>query len=261
MSPTLEQLARLRHTEANERSAAVLALKSSRTVDDLPLLLDLLRTEQDLNVREDISYIIGTLGHAATPALVVCLTDADAAMRHHAAHILGKIADPAVAEALLGALADTDAAVVHKALLALDKIRATLDVPRVLPALIALLVHPNATVQSTLNDLFERIGAPAVPALIAAAQTADQAPMRARAVEVLALVGDMRALPPLIAALGDAVLLVRLSAIDALLMLPVRGEAWQTRQTALAHATSNEADPHARQKLTAAVNQLSKRGP
>jgi hypothetical protein len=51
MSPTPEQLARLRHTEANERSAAVLALKSSRTVDDLPLLLDLLRTEQDLNVR------------------------------------------------------------------------------------------------------------------------------------------------------------------------------------------------------------------
>ena len=86
MSEALNTLReQLRHPDNNLRSQAALRLGKLDDADALKLLIDALRTEPSLYVREDITWAIVRKGDAAVLPLIDLLRDPSPAARHHAA--------------------------------------------------------------------------------------------------------------------------------------------------------------------------------
>jgi HEAT repeat protein len=204
-------LDRLGHPDKSTRSAAVLELHRLDHPDKLAVLIQSLRTEPDLFVREDITYAVMNMGHAAVAALCQLLTDADANVRHHAAHTLGKIGDPAAVDALINVLDDDDSRVVLKAAFALAQI----GDERALPALVDLLGDDDREVQTGLLNIIESFDTAAVPLLMAALDH-ERWQVREQVIDALGVIGDHAALPALTDALQDDHWQVRFAAVTAL---------------------------------------------
>ena len=132
-------------------------------------------------------------------------------MRHHAAHVLGKIADARAVDALMYALQDTDTAVVSKAAFGLGQIGDA----RAIPALVAIVGHENRDVQTMLITVLERFGMVSVQPLMAI-MTNERWQVREQAADILGQIGDQQALPVLIEALKDEMWQVRFAAVTAL---------------------------------------------
>src|SRR5690606_28987247 len=86
----LEQLV---HPDKNLRGPAALALGGASVADALDGLLARVGHEPDFYVREDITWALVRMGDQAIAPLIALLADENAAVRHHAAHTLGKIND------------------------------------------------------------------------------------------------------------------------------------------------------------------------
>lgn len=216
---------RLRYLAPSQRSAAVMELLTRDHADALPLLIEALRHEPEVLVREDITYALVRVGAAAVEPMIALLGDEDAASRHHAAHVLGKISDPRAVEALITALADDHAAVVLKAAFALSQIGDT----RALPALMRQLGHENREVETMLISVLERFGAAAIPGLMQALAEG-RWQVREQAADALGGIGDQAALPALVQALQDTQWQVRFAAANALGTLG-GSAAWDALET------------------------------
>jgi HEAT repeat protein len=204
-------LEQLQHPDPKQRSKAVLALNDLDERSKLPVLIEALRSEPDLFVREDITYAITRMGSAALPSLIDQLTDSDAQIRHNAVHTLGKIAHQDAVDALVQTLTDAETFVVCKVVLALSQI----GDDRALPALIGLLGHPDLEVQNALMNALEQFDAVSLPLLIEALKS-DQYQVREHAADILGALGHQEAVPALIVVLGDDHWQVRFAAAMAL---------------------------------------------
>ncbi|MBC8098530.1 MAG: HEAT repeat domain-containing protein [Armatimonadetes bacterium] len=203
---------KLHHPDHNERSAAVFELDRLDNAAKLSVLIQALRTDPDLYVREDLTYAIMNMGSLAVAPLMTLLNDEDAQIRHHAAHTLGKIGDASAVDALTNALQDSNAAlVVQKVIFALGQIGDAAAVP----ALVALVGHTERTVQTALITVLEHFGDSAVPLLLQAMQH-ERWQVREQAADILGGIGDAAALPSLIDALQDDQWQVRFAAVTAL---------------------------------------------
>lgn len=212
MTETLNTLAeQLRHPDQNIRSYAATTLGGQRDVQAVDLLLEALAHETEVMVREDITWSLVRLKELAFQSLVTLLKDANPAVRHHAAHTLGKIGDRHAADALMQALHDTDAAVVMKTAFALGQI----GDERAIPALVGVLGHEDGEVRSALVNVLDTFGSPAVQPLMQALEH-ERWQVREQAADALGVIGSREALPALVKALQDPQWQVRFSVVTAL---------------------------------------------
>ncbi len=202
---------KLHHPDHNVRSSAVFELNHLDNPNKLSLLIQALRTEPDLNVREDITYALVSLGSEALSSLINLLKNQDAEVRHHAAHTLGKIGKADATEALIDALQDTDPKVSAKAAYALSQIGDA----KAIPALIRLLDDDNPDVKTSVMEALETFGALAVPFLVNT-MTHEKWQVREQVVEMFGSIQDKEAIPALITALQDEHWQIRFSAVTAL---------------------------------------------
>lgn len=201
----------LQHPDRMVRSQALLNLRDSDAADTLDILLQALCSEDDLLIREDLTWAIVRFGDAAIQPLIDLMQDKNPAIRHHAAHVLGKIRAPRAVDALIHALDDVDVTVVLKAAFSLGQI----GDERAVPALVGLVGHEHHEIQATLLRVLEEFAVPAFPLLIKIATHA-RWQVREQAVDILGAIGDPAALPVLITALKDEHWAVRFAAVTAL---------------------------------------------
>lgn len=162
---TQHLLQQLRHAEAHLRSEAALALAKTNSDEVSSALIEALLIEHDLNVQEDITWAISTIGATDLPALVANLNHGSADIRHKITHTLGKLGNSTASSALVHVLAeDSDPRVRYKATVALGQIGNVETVP----ALINALADENADVSSGAMESLARFGEAIVPQLIAA---------------------------------------------------------------------------------------------
>jgi HEAT repeat protein len=200
----------LQHPEKNLRQQAALQLAGQ--VEALGALIQALRVETDLFVRETLTWVLVGLRPASLPPLIDLLHDPNPEARHAAAHVLGKIADPQATDALINTLQDCEPKVVLKAAFSLGQIGER----RAIPALLTLLGSDHLELQTTLGTVLEKFGTVSVPPLVGALQDGSWQ-VRAQAAEMLALFEDEEAAWALIHALGDTAWQVRFAATTALL--------------------------------------------
>jgi HEAT repeat protein len=201
----------LKHSDSRLRAEAVSALAKLNDPDRLPLLLDALCTEPDLNIREDITYALTRVGYDAVAPLIALLESRNPAIRHHAAHALGKLGHADAVEALIPLLADSDLNVALKAAFALSQIGDA----RAVASLVSLLGDARVEVSSRIADILIPFGAATLPALHEAAAHPD-ASVREQAIEIMGLLEDSATIPTLTTALQDAEWQVRFAAVHAL---------------------------------------------
>lgn len=204
----LEQLI---HPDKNMRGPAALALGGSCVVDALDGLLARVGHEPDFYVREDITWALVRMGDKAVAPLIGLLEDKSAAVRHHAAHTLGKINDPRAVEALMSVLKDSDHMVATRAAGSLKVIGDA----RAIPALAGILGHAHRETQTAVTEALERFGTQAVPAVLEAMND-PRWPVREHAADVLGQIGDKTAVAALASALYDTEWQVRFAAVTAL---------------------------------------------
>lgn len=237
----------LTHPDRSQRGQAALSLGALRDERALDALLAALAVESDLLVREDITWALVRQGEAALAPLMALLTHERADLRHHAAHVLGKIGDRRAAPALMAAVAaDPAPTVIQKAAFTLSQMKAA----EAIPALIARLGHPDSEIQTALTKALESFGVQAVPALTDAARHPEAA-VRAHAVEVLGEIGGRITVPVLLPALTDESEAVRLAAVNGL--------SAQTKHPAVSAALSTLADDPS-PDVRALVKRVARRG-
>jgi HEAT repeat protein len=143
------------------------------------------------------------IGSPAIPFLTSLLASPEEDQRWWALRTLAEIDHPAVLEYLLVGLQDASSAVRQCAALGS---RFHPD-PTAIPALVALLFDSDALCADLAADTLIAIGAPAVPALLEAAQSEHRF-ARLAAIRALATIADTRAISTLLAAVEDESTLV-----------------------------------------------------
>jgi HEAT repeat protein len=206
-----ELIEQLRRPDANERLSAATALGEARETRALPALLQAMRGEPDLYVRETITWALVRLGELAIQPLVDALRHEHAQVRQDAAHALGKIGDSRALNALISILADNEVRVVIKSVQALGQIGAGAATPALMP----LLGHSHAELRATLSTALGQLRHAALPLLIRAIND-ERLAVREHALEALGLIGGADAEAALITATRDAQAAVRLAAAMAL---------------------------------------------
>ncbi|QPC82523.1 HEAT repeat domain-containing protein [Phototrophicus methaneseepsis] len=245
MTNTVQMLKEQLHSpNAETRSRAALSFADAGDVNTLAILLDALRTETSLFVREDITWAIVRMGRDSVPTLIELLNDDDAALRHHVAHVISKISDARAVDALISALQDENAKVVYKAAFALGQIGDASAVP----ALVGLIGHPYLELQTLLLDLMEQFADEALP-LVRALATHEDETVRTQVTDILGVMQSPGAIDALITMLQDDAWEVRFGALMAL--QPV--DTLQTRE-AIARMSD---DPHPRVRGLAGMLAIS----
>ncbi|MEO8608420.1 MAG: HEAT repeat domain-containing protein [Chloroflexota bacterium] len=214
MNETLTTLIEeLHHPDKSVRGQAAIKLGTWSDSESLQMLLQALARETDLYVREDLTWSLVRRSEAAIMPLIQLLSDPNPAIRHHAAHVLGKIGDPRAVDPLITVLGDQDqdTAVITKAAFALGQIGDT----RAIPALMNLLGHSEREVQTTIVNVTETFGVDAVAPLLNVLQH-ERWQVREQAADILGLVGDQAITPALIVALEDEHWKVRFAIVAAL---------------------------------------------
>lgn len=178
--------------------------------DALRALEEAIRADDDAQ-GEEAAQRIGVWGNAALPFLETWLQSAERDYRWWAVRALAAVGTPQAVTALIAALADPDPDVRACAVVGLAGLRAS----EAVDPLVARLADPSAYVARLAADALARIGAPAVPALIAALERGDVA-TRAGAARALWVIRPEEAIPALCAALDDPSALVSYYAEDAL---------------------------------------------
>jgi HEAT repeat protein len=212
MTKTLTTLIEeLQHLDRHVRSQAALSIGNLGDTSALDALLEALVSEYEVFVREDMTWALVRIGDAAVMPLIARLDDENPVARHAAAHTLGKIGDTRAVDALIHKLQDSDKAVVLKTAFVLGQIG---DV-KAIPALVRLLGHSERDIQTTLFNVLEGFGTPAVQPLIAA-MSDEQWQVREHAADILGLIGNQQAVDALAKALHDEHWQVRFAALTAL---------------------------------------------
>lgn len=161
---------------------------------------------------EEVALRVGKeLGNDALPVLREWLNAPERDRRWWATRTLAAVGTPEAVEGLIAALKDPDPDVRACAVVGL----ASLHPAEAVDPLVACLSDSSAYVARLAVDALARIGAPAVPALIATLQSGDTA-ARIGAARALSVIGPEEAVPALCAALDDPSALVTYYAEEAL---------------------------------------------
>jgi HEAT repeat protein len=232
-------------------------LKAKR---DVKGLINALGYRKEPTIQRAAAEALGALGDTrAAPALIAALKSgySSADLRQVTAVALGQIGDARAVEALVDALKDKERNVREAAAEALVRIGAP-----AIPSLIAAAQDP--AVRGDVVKALGQIGAPAVEPLIAALKDGDESVRDAAAV-VLGQAGDPRAVEPLIATFKEehwSYVRDDLPAAQALgqigapavepLIAALKHEDWRMRQAA-AKALKHIGDPRAVEPLIAAL--------
>ena len=200
-----------------ERRQAAMQLGTIKDPAVVPAILERLRAEvPGCGVHETLTW--ATVQHidTALPEVLAMLTDADPHLRRTGAHILSKVGDPAHLEHVTPLVADQDADVALKAYRAVAH-SGSEQVDVATTALAGRLGDGDALQRDALTAAFHRFGASAVPALVAALSDPD-ASVREHAADALGHLGEDAegAVPALANLAQDEVAAVRLSAVSAL---------------------------------------------
>jgi len=165
---------------------------------------------------------------------IAALKDEDWAVREEAASLLGEFADPRAVGPLIEVLHDEDRAVREAAATALRKI----GQPS-LPALAKALKDPNGNVQEAAVAILKDLPDPTIVEPLIECLASKNWVLRMQAAKGLGLLGDERAVRPLIPLLMDSVKAVRVDTTDALarigkaavssLLAALRHDAWILR--------------------------------
>jgi len=214
MADTLDTLIeQLQSTDIQQRSNAIFQLEPDNIRDDraVDVLVNILCTDDDLNILEDATWVLARYGATATLPLLNQITHANPRARHNIVHALGKIADNKAIPALLIATQDSDVSVRQKAVYALGQIG---DI-RAIDALIIRLGDDVQDVQWTAREVLETFGKKATPRLIHAL-TSTSIPIRELSASLLGDIGDASTITPLIDALETDAWQVRFAIVEAL---------------------------------------------
>ena len=141
-------------------------------------------------------------------------------VRQAAAKALGLIANPQAVPALIAALEDSESKVCQEAAEALGRIRD----PKAVPSLAGLLNSHDDDLREKAIGALVQIGPPSINQLIGVLQLSPFYSRQA-ATKALGLIGDARAVDPLLAALKDPDYSVRRDAVTALANLGAKAEA------------------------------------
>jgi hypothetical protein len=160
---------------------------------------------------EEAALAVGRLGDAALPVLRDWLAGDNADRRWWACRALAAVGTLVARELLVAALEDPDPAVRACAAQGLGELRAE----EAVAGLVLRLADSSPLVSRVAADGLARIGAPAVPALIAVLQ-AGEAQARAGAARALSIIRPQEAVPALCAALDDPSAIVTYYADEAL---------------------------------------------
>ncbi|MHB8958933.1 MAG: HEAT repeat domain-containing protein [Candidatus Limnocylindrales bacterium] len=202
------------------------AARSLGKIGDARAVEPLIAALRDGWVRSEAVESLGQIGHpAAVGPVVAALDDSNPDVRIAAVRSLGRLHDARAVAPLIAALKDTDRDMRTEAINSLGELEALGDA-RVVAALIAMLRDeptvrdPQTTPAGSFapREALGKAGTPAVEPLIAALGDANVLVRRAAAV-ILGWIRDHRAIAPLVAALDDENPLVRVAAdksLDAL---------------------------------------------
>lgn len=212
MNETIQTLIdQLQDQNANTRSQAAVSLGRLGDAGAVDALVRVLCNDSQLNVQEDATWALVRIGSAAVPPLIEVLADGNPAMRHNAAHALGKIGDAGAVDALVQALSDDDPTVRLKAAFALGQIGDT----RAVEPLLRLLDDSSKEVRWTVAEVVGQFGESAVMLVSGVLQHHD-VEARELAASILGEIGDPRAVEPLVQALIDSEWQVRFAVVNAL---------------------------------------------
>ncbi len=206
VASTVALTERLRHPEPQVRFRAALDSPAAAPVDEL---VERLRSEPEPGIREVLTWALVHHGDTALDAVLPELGHPDPFVRRQFAHVLSKLRQPAGVPALVPLLADPHPEVAAKAAQALGMIGGD----EALEALVAALRAGQG--DPAVVDALALMGPAAVGPLVRALGD-PRAPVRARAAEALALIGDDRSAEGLVNALSDADADVRYEALLAL---------------------------------------------
>jgi HEAT repeat protein len=173
-------------------------------------------TAGDDTLAETAALALSHEDDAVVPALCDLLADADPDRRWWAARALAAIGTKTVAEHLVAASTDPDPSVRACAAQGLGEQRSE----GAIAALMRCLADASPLVSRIAADSLARVGAPAVPALIAALQ-GGETPVRAGAARALSIILPEEAIQALCAALDDPSAIVTYYAEEALERLGV----------------------------------------
>jgi HEAT repeat protein len=191
--PVSQEIAALTdHDWAVREDAAIRLgrLKDPRAVKPLVAAL----RDPDRSVREAAVEALLAIGPPSTTAICACLADPDLTVQESASKILASIADAEALAPLVSALNSSDWIVRMYAAKALGR----LNDPRAVMPLRGLLQDPVKTVREEASAALVAIGRPAVPPLIESLAHPDWM-VRLRAVESLKMIRPPEAVPALIA--------------------------------------------------------------
>ena len=165
--------------------------------NDVEGLIRASQKEKDYEIRARAAGALGNIGDPrAVEPLSKGLKDTYNPVRVEVANALGKIRDPRIVEPLLEALSDQDINVKEKAWDALQKSCDARDTEPLIEAL-----H-NSETRDYAAKILGKIGRPAVEPLIKLIQNEEYF-VRVSAIEQLGIIGDERAVDPLIGLLRD----------------------------------------------------------
>jgi len=203
------------HASAAERREAV-RLLTQYPIDAVRDALLLALEDSELDVRLEAA---AALGQARAPEAVVplmdWLDDKNSELRAAAVRSLGTIDDARSRPGLSRALADGVPEVRLAAVGALGQSDSAADA-ETLPALLASLDDPDASVRRSVAQALAERGAAGALAPLANRARDESAEVRAAVLRALGKLRDARALPVLVQALADADESVKLAAIAAL---------------------------------------------
>lgn len=203
----------LQHDQADVRRLAALGLGAARDAAVAPVLLERIRVEAQSCVRDDLTWALVQHADAASEDLLGLLRSPAATDRRTAAHVLSKIGDPEHFAPLAPLVADRDSDVAIKAYRAVAN-TGHADAPATLAS---RLGDGDALQRDALSTAMHRLGAAAVPSLVAALSDGTPA-VREHAADALGYLGEAAdaAADDLLAATRDADAEVRLAAVSAL---------------------------------------------
>lgn len=238
MTDTFQTLVdQLHGGDPHARSQAALQLGQSGDERALNVLMEMLASEPDELLREDVTWAVVRFGESAVPPLIALLDHTSADVRHNATHALGKLADARAADALCRLLDSEDNKTVRlKTLVALGQIGDA----RAVPSVARLIGSGDVDVVANVNIVMARFAA-AAHAPTVAALTNERWQVREHAAELLGILGDDVAVPALVSTLHDAHWQVRFAAANAL------GEIGSAEALAGLSAAANDADARVRQ--------------
>lgn len=205
-------LLQLQSTDLSEQGYALNYLRFNPIDDEriIIALVDILCTDNDLNIVEDTTWTITRYGEKATSILLSRLSNDDPDARHNIVHALGKVGDVKAFPHLLDATQDSNASVRLKAVVALGQLG---DI-RAIDALINCL-DDVIDIAWQARDVLEFFGSVALPKLIQCLQSGS-VQQRELSASILGSIGDSLGVESLIEAMDTTSEDVQLAIMDAL---------------------------------------------